>query len=102
METKQVPFDGGLHFNAVVEDDGHVTYTLDTTEDPVDIAQYCPDTKELTLFDVTSENQATEVVQTQLNNTVAGVLGNDPMLATLVALFGGDAPKFSLDNVEVS
>lgn len=102
METKQVPIDGGLHFNAVVEDDGHVTYTLDTKTGTEAIAQYCPDSKELTLFEVTSERQATEVVQTQLNHTTAGVLGDNPMLATLIALFGGEAPKFGSDNVEVS
>lgn len=87
METKQVPIDGGLHFNVDVEDSGHVRYSLDLKEGPLDIAQYCPDTKELTLFEVTSRRQATEVVQTQLNHTTAGIL-NDPLLAVLMDLFG--------------
>lgn len=93
MTTKQVPTDYGLSFTADIQDDGHVTYTLDMTgpgstgEEQVELASYCPDTKELTLFDVSNEWQATDVVQTQLNHTLGKILGSDSaMMALLEAL----------------
>lgn len=88
MKSKQVPIDGGLHFNAELKDDGHVVYTLDTDKGAEVLAQYCTDTQELTLFEVKNEKQATGIVQTQLNHTTAGILGKNPMLAALAALFG--------------
>lgn len=86
METKQVPIDGGLHFDVEVQDDGHVYYFLETGNGKEPLAQYCPDTKELTLFEVTSERQATDVVRTQLNHTTDAILGSDVMRSLQVTL----------------
>lgn len=97
MNTKQVPIDGSsLHFDVVTEDDGHVTYNLvGETQTLGPIASFCPDTSELTLFDVRDERMATDVVQTQLNATTA-VLTDNPVMAMMVGLselFGNEADR---------